>query len=129
MAQNAALPEGAWNVSVTIRQCGTGDPVRTINAMNLFIHDGTLTETAANFLRSPSLGTWRHVGGRRYTATIRFFRYNPDGSFASRAKVTRMIEFSRDGNTFTSTGTVEDFNAEDALISTSCPTETATRLE
>jgi len=128
-AEEASGMEGVWNVSVTIRQCQNGVVLRSLRSLNLFVHDGSLTETAANILRSPSVGNWKHVHGHTYSATFRFFRYNPDGSFASTAKVTRMIELFQDDSHFTSTGTVEDFNADDVLISTSCATETATRAQ
>jgi hypothetical protein len=123
--------EGVWTVNVTIRDCKTGDVIRSLRALNLFIHDGSLTETAVNVLRTPSVGTWRHVEGQIYASTFTFYRYKPDGTFASRAKVTRAIELSDDGGggAFTSTDTVEDFDAKNALISTTCATETATRPE
>jgi hypothetical protein len=121
--------EGVWATNVSIRNCQSGDVIRSVRALNLFIHDGSLTETAVNVLRTPSVGTWRHLEGHTYTSTLTFFRYNPDGTFASRAKVTRTIELNNDGREFTSTGTVEDFDANDVLISTACPTETAARPE
>jgi hypothetical protein len=121
--------EGVWVSNVSIRDCQTGDLIRSVRALDLFIHDGSSTETAVNVLRTPSVGTWRHVEGQTYTSTFTFFRYNPDGTFASRAKVTRTIELSENGAEFTSTGKVEDFDANNVLISTSCPTETATRPE
>lgn len=121
--------EGVWTSDVSIRDCQRGDVIRSVRALNLFIHDGSFTETAVNVLRTPSVGTWRHLEGQTYTSTFTFFRYNPDGTFASRAKVTRTIELSEDGSEFTSTGTVEDFDANNVLISTACPTETATRPE
>ena len=121
--------EGAWISDVSIRDCQTGEVIRTVRALNLFIHDGSSTETAVNVLRTPSVGTWKHLEGQTYASTFTFFRYNPDGTFASRAKVTRTIELSEEGNEFTTTGTVEDFDANNVLISKSCPTETATRPE
>lgn len=126
-AEDRPRIQGVWDVSVTIRDCQSGDVIRTVRAMNLFVHDGSLTETAANILRSPSVGTWMHAQGQTYTSTFRFFRYNPDGTFASTAKVTRTIELSDDASQFTSTGTVEDFDADGVLISTACATEAATR--
>jgi hypothetical protein len=119
--------KGVWIVKVTIRDCQTEDVIRRVRALNLFIHDGSLTETAVNVLRTPSVGTWRHLEGQTYSSTFTFFRYKPDGTFASRAKVTRRIELSEDRDEFTSTGTVEDFDANNVLISTACATETATR--
>ena len=121
--------EGVWTANVSIRDCQTGDVIRSVRALNLFIHDGSLTETAVNVLRTPSVGTWKHLEGQTFNSTLTFFRYNPDGAFASRAKVTRTIELSEDGSEFTSTGTVEDFDANNVLISKACPTETATRPE
>ena len=128
-AEEASGIEGVWKTSVTIRQCQNGLVLRSLRALNLFVHDGSLTETAANVLRSPSVGDWKHVQGHTYSATFWFFRYNPEGSFASTAKVSRTIELFQDGSHFTSTGTVEDFNADNVLISTSCATETATRAQ
>ena len=121
--------EGVWIVNVSIRDCRRGDVIRNVRALNLFIHDGSLTETAVNVLRTPSVGSWRHFEGKTYTSKFTFFRYNPDGTFASRAKVTRTIELIEDHSEFTSTGTVEDFDANNVLISTACATETATRPE
>jgi hypothetical protein len=121
--------EGVWITNVSIRDCQTGDVIRTVRALNLFIHDGSSTETAVNVLRTPSVGTWKHLEGQTYASTFTFYRYNPDGTFASRAKVTRTIELSEEGNEFTTTGTVEDFDANNVLISKSCPTETGSRPE
>ncbi len=121
--------EGVWTVNVTIRDCQTGDAIRSLRALNLFIHDGSLTETAVNVLRTPSVGIWKHLEGQTYASIFTFFRYKPDGTFASRAKVTRTIELKDNGGEFTSSGTVEDFDADNTLISTACETETATRPE
>jgi hypothetical protein len=121
--------KGVWAVNVTIRDCQRGDVIRSLRALNLFIRDGSFTETAVNVLRTPSVGTWRHVEGQTFSSTFTFFRYKPDGTFASRAKVTRTIELSEDSSEFTTTDTVEDFDANNVLISTTCATEAATRPE
>lgn len=121
--------DGVWTVNVTIHDCQTAEVTGNRRALNLFIDDGFLNETAVNVLRTPSVGTWKHVEGHTFSSIFTFFRYNPDGTFASRAKVTRTIELSEDGSEFTSTGTVEDFDANDVSISKSCATETASRPE
>src|SRR4030095_17015553 len=64
--------EGVWNVEVTILSaCGpTGVPVATFRP-------GTTLAPPPPILRgSPGLGTWQHLGGRRYTAVFTFFRLN-----------------------------------------------------
>jgi len=128
-AEEGSGLDGVWRVSVTVRTCDTGDLIRNVRAMNLFIHDGSMTETAASALRSSSVGTWRHLQDRTYEATFRFFRYTPDGGFASTAKVMRTITLSDDGRRFTSQGKVEDFDGGGASISVGCSTETAIRVD
>jgi hypothetical protein len=124
--------EGVWDVRVTRRDCQTGEPtpMPPNRVMNMFIRGGTLLETGGRpTARGPGLGTWQYLGGRRYSAVFRFFRFNPDGSFAGTRKVTRTIELSRDENEFTATASDELFDANDNVIETGCATETATRLE
>jgi hypothetical protein len=121
--------QGVWHVSVEVRNCETGEIIRTLRALNMFVRDGSMTETAANILRGPSVGTWRRVQHDTYTSMFEFFRFNPDGTFASTARVTRTIELSDDGTQFTSTGTVEDFNAQNVRVSVGCATETAARVQ
>jgi hypothetical protein len=121
--------EGVWDVNVTIRQCDTGAPVVKFPAMNMFIHGGTLTETSNDLLRGSSVGTWSHVRRHAYTAVFRFFRFNKDGSFAGRDKITRAIRLGEDGNTFTANAHFYIFDVNDNLVASGCGTETAKRLE
>jgi hypothetical protein len=121
--------EGVWDVHVILRQCDTGAPVAAIHAMNMFIQGGTLTETSNDLLRASSLGTWRQVSGRGYTAVFRFFTFNPDGSFAGRNKITRAIKLSADANGFVANAVFEVFDVNDNLVVSGCGTETAKRLE
>jgi hypothetical protein len=57
-----------------------------------------------------------------------FFRYNPDGSFASIAKAVNAITVSPDGSEFSVTATIQDYDANNSLLSTGCVTQTAKRL-
>jgi hypothetical protein len=120
---------GLWNVSVTVRNCQTGELIRNVRALNLYVHDGSMSETSSNSRRSNSLGIWRHLRDNTYTSMFEFFRYNPDGTFASTARVIRTIELRHDGTKFRSTGTVEDFNAQNVRVSVGCSTETAERAQ
>jgi hypothetical protein len=120
---------GVWNVSVTVRSCEAGEVIRNVRAVNLFIQDGSMTETSSNSQRSNSVGTWRHRRDNIYTSMFEFFRYTPDGAFATTARVVRTIELSHDGNRFVSTGIVEDFDAQNTKVSIGCSTETAERAQ
>jgi hypothetical protein len=88
-----------------------------------------MTETSSNSQRSNSVGTWRHLEDNTYASMFEFFRYNPDGTFASTARVIRTIELSHNGTKFRSAGTVEDFNAQNLGVSVGCSTETAERAQ
>jgi hypothetical protein len=131
--------EGVWNLEeVILSGCPTGDPVRTVADMNMFIHGGQLIETpgtpgvgAPPLKRgTPGLGTWQHLGKRHYSAVFRFFRFNgADDTFVGTQIGYKDIELSQDGDAFTSTGTTDIFDATGTLITTRCTTGTATRLE
>ena len=125
--------EGVWDSLVSIRDCQTGTLVRAFRGLGLFISGGSLIQTNntpnAPTTSGPSFGTWEHLGQRRYTATFRFFRFNPDGTFAGVQKVQRTIELNQDGDQFTSAIVFEVYDANDHLIQIGCGTETAARLQ
>jgi hypothetical protein len=134
--------EGVWAVEVTILSaCGpTGVPMRTVPAMNMFIHGGMLIETPGTtqvapppigaVRGTPGLGTWQHLGGRHYGAVFTFFRLNPDNTFTGTQKITEDIALSEDADEFTFTGTSEVFDTTGTpLLPIGCNTATATRLE
>jgi hypothetical protein len=128
LADEAQGLVGVWDVTVTVKDCQTGALIRTVRGLEMFDRNGSFTETANTFLRGISLGTWAPAGGRMFGAAFWFFRYKPDGTFASLAKVIDMIVLSQDGNHFSTSGTVQDFDATNSLISTGCFTHSATRL-
>ncbi len=47
--------EGAWRTQVHVYNCDTGPTIRDIPALNLFMHDGSMTETAVNIMRTSSV--------------------------------------------------------------------------
>ena len=128
-AQYAQTLEGAWRVTVTIRNCETAAPMRTVLALNTFVPGGSIFETANGFLRSPSHGTWQKIAGHDYTATFMFFTFNPDGSWLGSNKITRTITLSGDHQTFTAIASIGVFDASGKLIATGCATEAAQRFE
>jgi hypothetical protein len=119
--------EGVWDVSVTITNCH-GITVRTVHSLQLFHRDGSVIETSNLAARGISEGTWSSAGERTFDAVYWFFRYPPpEGPFASFAKIMDRITLDSDADHFTSSGTVEDFEANGTTV-TSCFTHTANRL-
>ncbi len=120
---------GTWDVTVTVTDCH-GNPVRTVRSIQQFDKSGSATETANTASRGISLGVWthQHESDQIFPASYWFFRYTATGTFASFAKVLDTITLSPDGTEFTSTGTVQDFDANNNSISIGCFTHSAKRL-
>jgi hypothetical protein len=119
--------DGIWAVSVTVTNCQTGAPIRTVASLQQFHADGSMIETANTGSRGISEGVWGYAGHHTVAASYWFYRYNSDGTFASRASITDKIVLGSEGQ-FTSAGMVVDYDANGTLLITGCFTHTATRL-
>ena len=126
---NTKRIEGVWEAQVTVRVCQTGAPILTFRGMTSFIRGGSSIGTNSNPNPPTAFGRWKYLGRRRYIDVERFFRYNPDGSFAGVQRITRNITLSRDGDNFTGTISGEIFDVNDNLIGTTCATEVTKRVE
>jgi hypothetical protein len=130
---------GVWSVVDTILSgCPTGDPVRTVVDMNMFLKEGVMIETPGTpgvgqppLQRGvPGMGTWAHESKQHFTESFRFFRYNgEDDTFAGTQFVHKDIELSKDGDSFTTVGTTDIYDAENNFITTRCTTGVATRIQ
>ncbi len=121
--------EGVWEALVTRRVCQTGEPIATFRGMTTFVRGGSLIGTNSNPNPPTTYGRWHYLGGRRYIAVERFFRRNPDGSFAGVQRIIRNITLARDRHHFTGINTSEAFDVDGNLIGTGCTTDMTTRVE
>jgi hypothetical protein len=119
---------GVWDVAVTVVNCQTGALIRNVRSVQKYQPDGAFSETTSIGTRGSSVGYWYRQEGQLYGAAYFFFRYNADGSFASFAKAANQITLGPDGNQFSVTATINDYDANDKLLSTGCVTQTAKRL-
>jgi hypothetical protein len=119
---------GVWNVAVKVVNCSSGDLIRTVQSVQMYQQDGAFSETTSIGARGSSIGYWYRKDGQTYGASYFFFRYNPDESFHSFAKAANTITLSPDGNQFTVTATIQDYDANNNLLSTGCVTQVGTRL-
>ena len=119
---------GIWNVAVTVVNCHTGAVLRRVHSVQMYQPDGAFSEIASIGTRGSSIGSWSHQQGQDYSAHYFFFRYNPDGTFASFARAVNSITLSPDGSEFSVTATIQDYDANNNLLSTGCVTQTASRL-
>ena len=119
---------GVWDVAVTVVNCQTGALIRNVHSVQMYQPDGAFTETTSTGTRGSSIGYWFLEEQQIYGANYFFFRYNPDGTFASIAKAANRITVSPDGTQFSVTATIQDYDANNNLLSTGCVTQTAKRL-
>jgi hypothetical protein len=119
---------GVWDVAVTVVNCQTGATIRNVHSVQMYQTDGTFSETTNSGLRGSSIGYWYRQEGLIFGANYFFFRYNADGSFASFAKAANTLTLSSDGSQFIVTATIQDYDANNNLLSTGCVTQTAKRL-
>ncbi|MDQ6628377.1 MAG: hypothetical protein M3Z29_08015 [Pseudomonadota bacterium] len=123
--------EGAWQSAVTVRDCTTGAVSRSFIGLTVLHRGGTATATnnlppAGN---GPAVGSWKRgntVAG--YTTTLRFFRFNADGSFAGAQNLTRTFTLAADGKSLTGTLSAQVVDPADVVLLTTCGTETAVRV-
>lgn len=98
--------EGTWRVQITIRNCQTGDAVRTFPALSTFAKGGTLNTVTAGSgpaRVSADYGVWRHTGGHTYSAVSDALVFGPAGEWVGTQKVQRAIEIGEDPDELTAT--------------------------
>lgn len=130
-ASDADPIEGVWESAVSIRDCASGNVIRTFKGVTQFGRGGALT--GSNNLppttQGLAVGSWKRsatAGG--YTASFRFFRFNPDGSVAGTQKVTRSFTMSADAASITGTIAVQVLDNADNVVQNMCGTETSARV-
>ena len=126
---------GLWLVKVTITNCATGQPLpfpgAVFDAQGVFGADGTFLDTNENnpILRSAAFGQWERTGRRTYRFAFRVFRFDTTGLNIGSQIVRHGVLLSRDGKTYTSSGTSEMYDVNGIrMLPDGCSTSTATRF-
>ena len=124
--------EGAWRLQLTVRDCNTGQALRTFPAVFTFAKGGTATLITAGQLPSLAttvLGAWRHAHGHNYSAVTDAFVFSPAGVWIQTHRFTRAIQVSADGASFIDQTAPQILDTADNPIATGCGTTVATRFE
>jgi hypothetical protein len=121
--------EGTWASTITIRDCTSGAAVRTFRGRSTFHPGGTLTDAndQSTGTRGPGQGIWTKGAGS-YTASVRYDRFDADGSPIGSHKVTRTATLGSDGNSTTGTISAQVIDTADTVLQTLCGTETSVRV-
>lgn len=121
---------GTWEFQVHIFNCDTGQTVARFRAASLFNAGGTFLDTnaAPPSTRGPAFGVWSYdPRTRKYHMDMRFYRYNPDGSFAGATEVRRTATLSRDGNQMSGAFTGQRLAPNEQVLANTCGTDEGTR--
>ena len=124
--------EGTWRVQLTVRNCQTGEPLRSFPALLIFGNGGTLSFTTSGqppAVSTPGVGVWGHTGGNNYSAVAETFVFSPAGVWIQTHRLTRAIELSSDANEFTDTVALQIFDTNRNPIATGCATSAGRRFE
>ena len=122
--------EGTWQASVTIRDCTTGAVLANFKGLTAFHRGGTTTadNNQPSATHGAALGTWKRNANTSYTASYRFFRYNPDGTPAGSQRLTRNITLGIDGNSLTGTISAQVLDNADTVLTSICGSESTVRF-
>ena len=125
--------QGTWRVTGTVIDCITGQDIFSFPRIETFNQGGTYTGYGVPPGGDPGQGTeygvWqREPGSHNYSVRTVSYFYTAEGDFDGRGEATEAIQLTT-VDSFTSTGTVQIFDADGNLIATICATSTATRFE
>jgi hypothetical protein len=129
-AMDADVIEGAWDSTITIKDCTTGASLNTFKGAGLFHRGGTLSADNSNPppTRGAAFGVWKRGTGSAYTANLWFMRFNADGTLAGTQKVQRTFTLAADNNSLTGTLTLQIINPAGAVVQQGCGAETGVRV-
>jgi hypothetical protein len=124
--------EGVWESLVTIRDCASGTTLRSFKGLSVLHRGGTASATNNNPPTSngPAFGTWKATATPSvYTAIFRFYRFNPDGSFAGAQNLVRNMTLAVDHNSMTGTISAQLLDAANNVVGPPiCGVETTARV-
>ncbi len=129
-ATSADPIEGVWVSTITVRDCTSGAAIRSVNGVSTFHRGGTLSDTndLVTSAHGAGAGTWRAgAAGGSYAASVRFDRYNADGTPAGAQKVSRSFVLTADGNATTGTIAAQVLDSAGSVLQNLCGTETSAR--
>jgi hypothetical protein len=127
--KNPVTISGVWQTAVTPRICATGNPVGPIfPGILLFGQDGSLTGTSTAV--TSAYGYWNREAGRgQYSFAALSLKYDMNGAFAGSRRISQNVTMGEDGNSFSSTGTFQDYDTAGNPTISGCSTSTGSRFQ
>jgi hypothetical protein len=122
---------GVWQATKMGVNCDDPNQVLTPPFPDLLIfhRDGTMTEDDATVGATSGYGSWqREPGSQNYSYRYTAFSIDENGALSFSGVITTNVHLT-DASSYTSSSTIEFFDADGNLIATFCGRETATRFQ
>ena len=125
--------QGTWRVTGTVVDCITGQDIFSFPRIETFHQGGTYTGYGVPPGSDPGQGTeygvWqREPGSQNYLVRVVAYSYTAEGDFDGRVEATQALQRTT-VDSFTSTGTVQIFDADGNLLFTFCGHSEGTRFQ
>ena len=124
--------EGTWRVQITLRDCTSGQPLRSpFPALASFARGGTVTTADGGLSpasRTTGLGVWSHSTGGTYAAVTEAFLFAPTGVNTGTQRIMQHIEFDRYEDTFEATVSSSVLDMQGSVVAVGCATSIGRRL-
>lgn len=123
---------GTWDAVVTLRNCATGDPIRSFNSIASFNQGGTTVGSTAGIpqsLRTPEHGIWRHEKSNSYLFRFKSFSFDAAGNPTGWSIVTHSLELGQDNTAYTSEGIAQIYAPNGVQVAQFCSSAVGSRFE
>ena len=123
---------GAWDTQVSIIDCQSHNVIATFANMPVFVAGGTMIESTsgtASALRTSGEGVWRHITGNNYVFRFKSFTFNAQNVFTGWMIIQADASLDSTGDAYTSSATIEVYDANGVLVGTGCAESAGTRFE
>jgi hypothetical protein len=128
---------GVWLVTITPRNCATGEPILTaaFEALYTFHEDGTMSASFRNntltLERTAAHGLWRRdLGWSEYSFKYVHLRRNVStGTFAGKQEGAGALVLAASGDEFTTDGSSTVFDVNGNPVSSGCSNSVGTRFK
>ena len=125
---------GVWGVTRHGVDCDTGEDHSSFAALMTFHRDGTVSADSPgpppveNAFGGAEYGLWQHGPGNTFSFRDLSYAYDDSGQFEASVIITGSGELTS-ANSFSSSETVEAYDADGNLLFTACARATATRFQ
>lgn len=123
--------EGSWDVRVSLRNCQTGDVIRSFDSVTQFMSGGTVIDSTSGVpqaLKTPGEGIWEHTVDSNYRFKFKSFTFDASGNYTGYTIIQHEAILDDSADNYESAGTAEIYAPNGILVATGCSSTTATRI-